>query len=211
MGENKCVTAWPTDCPTNQRTEIVEPRVASIGPFHCGWKLYEIDAFILKTKTLFQELRSEWVSKRANERAQQSARASEARSAELANVWANERADGRMAQCVDFIVILPTVHSLLRSLVRPHHSLIRLLPTACFARALRCTHSFVRSLTHSLRSTWERDLCLWSKCVIFKLMMRPTDGRMDRWMVGQPNGEKAMFYQWTNQPINQRTDQRSDI
>ena len=38
-------------------------------------------------------------------------------------------------------------HSLLRLLFRLHHSLIRLLRTARFARALRCAHSFVRSLT----------------------------------------------------------------
>jgi len=37
-------------------------------------------------------------------------------------------------------------HSLLCSLIRPHCSLIRLLRTA---RALRCAHSFSRSLTHS--------------------------------------------------------------
>ena len=40
--------------------------------------------------------------------------------------------------------------SLLHSLVRSHHSLIRLLRTARFARALCCAHSFARSLTHSL-------------------------------------------------------------
>ena len=39
-----------------------------------------------------------------------------------------------------------------------HRSLIRLLRTARFARALRCGHSFVRSLTHSLPSSWEWDL-----------------------------------------------------
>ena len=50
-------------------------------------------------------------------------------------------------------------HSL-RSLVRSHRSLIRLLRTARFARALRCAHSFARSLTRSLRSSWESDLCL---------------------------------------------------
>ena len=51
-------------------------------------------------------------------------------------------------------------HSLLRSLVRSHRSLIRLLRTARFARALRCAHSFARSLTRSLRSSWERGFCL---------------------------------------------------
>ena len=158
---------------------------------------------------------SEWASERTRERSRALERAKqEVRSKRMSERC--ERTSERTGEwpsslSIDFIVILPTVHSLLRSLVRPHHSLIRLLPTACFSRALRCAHSFLRSLTHSLRSTWERDLCLWSKCVIFKLMMRPTDGRMDRWMVGQPNGEKAMFYQWTNQPINQRTDKRSDI
>ena len=38
-------------------------------------------------------------------------------------------------------------HSLVRSLVRSHRSLPRLLRTARFARALRCAHSFARSLT----------------------------------------------------------------
>ena len=38
-------------------------------------------------------------------------------------------------------------HSLVRSLVRSHRSLARLLRTARFARALRCAHSFARSLT----------------------------------------------------------------
>ena len=37
-------------------------------------------------------------------------------------------------------------HSLVRSLVRSHRSLVRLLRTARFARALRCAHSFARSL-----------------------------------------------------------------
>ena len=40
-------------------------------------------------------------------------------------------------------------HLLLRSLVRLYRSLIRLLRTAHFARALRCAHSFARSLTDS--------------------------------------------------------------
>ena len=51
-------------------------------------------------------------------------------------------------------------HSLLRSLVRSHRSLIRLLRTARFARALRCAHSFACSLTRSLQSSWESGLCL---------------------------------------------------
>ena len=58
-------------------------------------------------------------------------------------------------------------HLLLRSLVRTHRSLIRLLRTARFARALRCAHSLARSLTRSLRSSWECDLCLWNECVDF--------------------------------------------
>ena len=58
-------------------------------------------------------------------------------------------------------------HSLLRSLVRSHRSLIRLPRTARFARALRYAHSLARSLTHSLQNSWERDLCLWIQCVNF--------------------------------------------
>ena len=38
-------------------------------------------------------------------------------------------------------------HSLVRLLVRSHRSLIRLLRTALFARALRCAYSFARLLT----------------------------------------------------------------
>ena len=41
-------------------------------------------------------------------------------------------------------------HSLVRSLIRPHRSLICLLRTARFAHALHCAHSFVRSLARSL-------------------------------------------------------------
>ena len=58
-------------------------------------------------------------------------------------------------------------HSLLRSLVRLHRSLIRLLRTARFARALRCAHSLARSLTRSLRSSWESSFCLWIERVDF--------------------------------------------
>ena len=46
-------------------------------------------------------------------------------------------------------------HSLLRSLVLSHRSLIRLLRTARRARALRCAHKFARSLTHfGLMGKW---------------------------------------------------------
>ena len=48
-------------------------------------------------------------------------------------------------------------HSLIRSLVRSHRSLICLLRTACFARALRCAHSFARSLTLLTPSLWESE------------------------------------------------------
>ena len=64
-------------------------------------------------------------------------------------------------------------HSLLHSLARSHRSLIRLLRTACFARALCCAHSFARSLTRSLRSSWERGFCLWNECVNF-IRFQPT-------------------------------------
>ena len=45
-------------------------------------------------------------------------------------------------------------HSLVRSLVRSHHSLVRLLQTACFARALRCAHSFAHSLARGKVNFW---------------------------------------------------------
>ena len=40
-------------------------------------------------------------------------------------------------------------HSLVRSLIRSHRSLVHLLHTACFARAFRCDHSLARLLTRS--------------------------------------------------------------
>ena len=60
-------------------------------------------------------------------------------------------------------------HLLLRSLVRSHRSLIRLLLTARFARA----HSFARSLTHSLQSSWDCGFCLQNERVGF-ISFEPT-------------------------------------
>ena len=39
-------------------------------------------------------------------------------------------------------------HSLIRSLVCSHRSLVCLLLTTCFVSALRCAHLLARSLTH---------------------------------------------------------------
>ena len=51
-------------------------------------------------------------------------------------------------------------HSLIRSLAHSHRSLVRSLRTARCARALRCAHSFTRSLTHSLLSSWDSGIFL---------------------------------------------------
>ena len=65
-------------------------------------------------------------------------------------------------------------HSLIRSHFCSHRSLIRLLRTDCFARALRYDHLlaplrlFPRLLAHLFPSSWKRDLCLWIECVDFK-------------------------------------------
>ena len=81
-----------------------------------------------------------------------------------ARKWGSERAKEWVQRTLGWMTMKSTRkvlgHSLLRSLIRSHRSLIRLLRTARFARALRCTHSFARSLTRSLRSSWESDLCL---------------------------------------------------
>ena len=58
-------------------------------------------------------------------------------------------------------------HSLLSSHVCSHRSLICLLRTASFARSRALLHSFIRLLTHSLWSSWERDFCLQIECVDF--------------------------------------------
>ena len=57
-------------------------------------------------------------------------------------------------------------HSLLRSLVRSHRSLIHLLRTARFARARRRAHSFTDSLTHAL-AHGKIDLFQRIECVNF--------------------------------------------
>ena len=58
-------------------------------------------------------------------------------------------------------------HSLPRSHVRSHCSLINLLRTARFARLLPSAHSFARLFTRLLRSSWERSPCLWSERLDF--------------------------------------------
>ena len=65
---------------------------------------------------------------------------------------------------IDLSVLGPL---LIHSLVPSHRSLICLLRTARFARALRCAHSFARSFTRSLRSLWEICFCLRNEHVDF--------------------------------------------
>ena len=57
-------------------------------------------------------------------------------------------------------------HSLVRSLVHSHRSLVCLLCTACFACRLRCAHSFACSLTPSLARSL-RSLCYLDGFFIF--------------------------------------------
>ena len=102
-------------------------------------------------------------------------------------------------------------HSLLRSLVRSHRSLIRLLRTARCARALRCTHSFARSLTRSLRSSWERDLCQSIECVdIMQFQPIVTCGVMcTRLLIGERSESKVPVRETdrgTKRLVKQRTD-----
>ena len=61
-------------------------------------------------------------------------------------------------------------HSLLRSLIRSHRSLIRLLRTARFARAFHYAHLLAHSLTPELMGKW---LCLWNERVDF-IRFQPT-------------------------------------
>ena len=65
---------------------------------------------------------------------------------------------GADAQRAHFVGVLG--HLFIRTLIRSHCSLIWLLRTARFARTHWCAHSLARLLTHSLPSSWERDLCL---------------------------------------------------
>ena len=58
-------------------------------------------------------------------------------------------------------------HSLVRSLVRSHRSLVRLLRTASFARALHCAHSFARSLTLLTPSLVGQWYIRWLFCLFF--------------------------------------------
>merc|ERR1712136_322498 len=60
-------------------------------------------------------------------------------------------------------------HSLVRSLVPSHRSLVRLLRTARFARALRCAHSFARSLTSLTHSLVIKGIIRWLFCLCFFL------------------------------------------
>ena len=61
------------------------------------------------------------------------------------------------------ILMLTIGHLFVRSLVRSHRSLVRLLRTARFARALRSAHSFARSLTSSRARGTVEYFCLFFK------------------------------------------------
>ena len=79
--------------------------------------------------------------------------------------------------CGHLVIFLPNVamhsdsgHPDIRLLIMDHsliRSLVRLLPTARFARALHCVHSFARSHVHSLRSSWERGFCLLNALISY--------------------------------------------
>ena len=69
-------------------------------------------------------------------------------------------------------------HSLLCSLVRSHRLLMRLLCTACFARALRCAHSLARSLTRSLA------LAHGKKVFVYEMNTSISDSFNPKWGVG---------------------------
>ena len=58
-------------------------------------------------------------------------------------------------------------HSLIRSLVRSYRSLVRLLRTARFARALHCAHSFARSLTSLAPSLVGKGMARRLFCLCF--------------------------------------------
>ena len=84
-------------------------------------------------------------------------------------------------------------HSLIRSLIPSHRSLIRSLRTAHFDRALRCAHSFARLLTHSLLSSWESGIFLstfqsvLNHCVMYFLQF--SDARDGRELVSGCGGD----------------------
>ena len=84
-------------------------------------------------------------------------------------------------------------HSLIRSLIRSHRSLIRLLRTASFARALCRAHSLARllarSLTHSLPSSWESGFCLWNECINF-IQFQPTV----HWSLNSSDGPSLLSF-----------------
>jgi len=65
-----------------------------------------------------------------------------------------------------------------RSSVRSHRSLIRLLRTARFARALRCAHSFARSLTSLTPSLVGKWLIRWLLNLCFFLFWPIVDYQM---------------------------------
>ena len=50
------------------------------------------------------------------------------------------------------------LRSSIRSFAHTRTAHTSLLRSACFTRKLRCTHSFAHLLTHSLPSSWEKDL-----------------------------------------------------
>ena len=79
----------------------------------------------------------------------------------------------------------------IRFSVCSHRSLIRLLRTARFARALRSAHSFARSLTHSLWSSWESGFVYEMNALISYSFNPLCHGLPAAWMVGTRSSNAA--------------------
>ena len=71
-------------------------------------------------------------------------------------------------------------HSLVRSLIRSHRSIFRLLRTARFARALRCAHSFARSLTLLTPSLVRKGMIRWLFILCFLSIFDHSGGEFSR-------------------------------
>ena len=115
-------------------------------------------------------LRSEWVSERTNERSEGRERSERRGASEWVRCGSNDSVLYALISqfveisCRDKSRFAGDRIGVIRVFVRLHRSPIHLLHTARIIRALRCAHSFVRSLTHSLQRSWERGFYFWIEC-----------------------------------------------
>ena len=102
-------------------------------------------------------------------------------------------------------------HSLVFPLVHSHHSLVRLLCTTRFARALHCTHSFACSLTSLTPLLMGKWLIRWQFFLCFSLCWTKVPSKLLAREAITNGAEKAIIRVIVNLPKRPQFDHEKKI